>query len=1446
MASITHSKKGSIQAHFKPKNVYSEETNFYNKDRPTASIKITTPNFQKKIEKTFIFVIDDTIWEAKQKVLTEFSNLEFRDPLNFGFYLPPNSGRAGKFLDESRILKDYPMALSEAQLEFRYKRRIFRHIHTQDEKRLLKINTKKHQKKFMEFITARNITEMEHLLEKGLDPNFHDEKSGDTPLIVASMMDDCIAILKLLVMFGAYLDFRSHSGLTALHAVANIGKLESMKGLLDLGASPNYRDASGFTPLYHSIVSGSSPNISQSLLYERSEIGIIDLHGFSEIHQACKHGHSQHLEHLIYYGADMNSRTSSGSTPLHICALENQESCARVLCFRGADRNLRNYSQQTPYEVAIVANNFDVAAVINEFNESDVKRFNEKPVFSKRRSKSSSKNSNQLDISSLAPATVNTSSLPPTICSVDSPNSVSNIEGIQKPEIPSNSLNPYSEMLPDYSESETDSEDDSGIKSKSNRRTFSNGGLGTQRSPAPIKIKQTVPITLRKRLYASVPGRQYIAITDYEPTQAGEIKLDKGDAVEVLYIGEQGFWEGKVENRAGWFPGYCVQEISKSLNGADKKRSWFGSKKSPIDIVDKVSKLDTPKEREVVLKRGDKGYGFQMRGANSHVPHIEFHPTPQFPALQYIGEVDKGGIADKAGLKAGDFVLAINGEEVISATHGYAVSLINKGGKSLTIKVITVAPEIVNPELILQNGSLRSKDASELKESLKAAGVNIVEKNKPLPPTRSITTSLSQFGNEEGESSLLSEAAIALESETVVLEKSNFRNTSMKGMWAGNAFKLKGEELKIRDEDISRGISRRQKGLTCDFASDFDQRFKLITKQYDTKFNSNPSLANLSFEEKSENMSKNSKAVPQITPPDYDSTIENIRKGRTNSLSGTENKPNKNIIPQEIIDVMRFEITSNYDFRSTSSYSPEDYNQQDGKSAVAHTVLSAHQNMLYSTDSIARLSSPEGSKTIPFVHQDNISRQTLQVDGLVRMQHLRQQQMKIPPIPTAMPPPPPLSENRSPSPQFSNYIPPPPQLPSLNSLAYSKTETTCNSSKTTIDNNLRKSGDNSMNDHDHSSVLSQAIAARAAKISKTTDLSTDLSNTKKTNLTASSLVTKKTELDNISSVAKTTDSGLPITKETSESENLKESFSKKNFFKPDSEKVENEIEIEDKEKKSLVTMKNVSLTSITKSPEIKAQKKELPPSTKPKPKKNASENTKLNTSFVVTDSVSNGSNVNNKNATTSDLTNVDVAVISDVNNSSSEIIPIVINSKSQKVSLSEQIATSYLDGVIADAEASLDYELILSNRTATNSGSEVLSELLPPPPSNVIQLTDYNDLRDEFLPPPPNDLLSEIENEKITNNKHIPDKNDTALAIPMTILPRKIAEKHFKEWTVNDVGDWLDYLNLSQYKKTFSDNDIMGNHLSDLTKDELRELGVDKLGHRKTIDDAIKKLLINS
>lgn len=47
------------------------------------------------------------VWAAKQRVLCAL-NHSLQDALNYGLFQPPSRGRAGKFLDEERLLQDYP------------------------------------------------------------------------------------------------------------------------------------------------------------------------------------------------------------------------------------------------------------------------------------------------------------------------------------------------------------------------------------------------------------------------------------------------------------------------------------------------------------------------------------------------------------------------------------------------------------------------------------------------------------------------------------------------------------------------------------------------------------------------------------------------------------------------------------------------------------------------------------------------------------------------------------------------------------------------------------------------------------------------------------------------------------------------------------------------------------------------------------------------------------------------------------------------------------------------------------------------------------------------------------------------------------------------------------------------------------------------------------------
>ena len=57
-----------------------------------------------------------------------------------------------------------------------------------------------------------------------------------------------------------------------------------------------------------------------------------------------------------------------------------------------------------------------------------------------------------------------------------------------------------------------------------------------------------------------------------------------------------------------------------------------------------------------------------------------------------------------------------------------------------------------------------------------------------------------------------------------------------------------------------------------------------------------------------------------------------------------------------------------------------------------------------------------------------------------------------------------------------------------------------------------------------------------------------------------------------------------------------------------------------------------------------------------------------------------------------------------------------------------------------------------------------------------------------------------------------------------------------------DVAAWLQSLGLSRYETLFRDNEIDWEVLPKLTSDDLREIGVVAIGHRRKLLDAIAAL----
>lgn len=63
-------------------------------------------------QKCLRFNPDATIWTAKQQVLCALSE-SLQDVLNYGLFQPATSGRDANFLEEERLLREYPQSFEK-------------------------------------------------------------------------------------------------------------------------------------------------------------------------------------------------------------------------------------------------------------------------------------------------------------------------------------------------------------------------------------------------------------------------------------------------------------------------------------------------------------------------------------------------------------------------------------------------------------------------------------------------------------------------------------------------------------------------------------------------------------------------------------------------------------------------------------------------------------------------------------------------------------------------------------------------------------------------------------------------------------------------------------------------------------------------------------------------------------------------------------------------------------------------------------------------------------------------------------------------------------------------------------------------------------------------------------------------------------------------------------
>ncbi|XP_015593339.1 SH3 and multiple ankyrin repeat domains protein 1 isoform X3 [Cephus cinctus] len=617
------------------------------------------------VSKCLQFPKDQLVWDVKQQCLASLPKevatwyRELKESFNYGLFCPPVNGKAGKFLDEERRLGDYPFNGPVGYLELKYKRRVYKMLHL-DEKQLKAMHTRTNLRRLLDYVANSQVEKIAKMCSKGLDPNFHCQETGETPLTLATSLKKPSKVIIALVNGGALLDYRTKEGLTAMHRAVERNSLEAVKTLLELGASPNYKDTKGLTPLYYSVTYKTDPMLCETLLHDHATIGAQDLQGWQEVHQACRNNLVQHLDHLLFYGADMNARNASGNTPLHVCAVNNiDSSCIRQLLFRGAQKDSLNYANQTPYQVAVIAGNMDLAEVIKNYQPEEVDK-----------------------------------SLGDTA----------------------------SDVISDSS------------------------GVGTSQSDTTNSL--------------CIPGTTVVCVEGYNSGIPGHLTINQGDILEVTGATDCGLLEGVLRGQGtGLFPAHCVQEVrlrhtniplgsQTSREGRNRVLGRRESQHKYFATAPRLKKPVTSEPRTVVLHRSRKGFGFVLRGAKATSPLMELTPSARYPALQYLDDVDQGGVADLAGLRKGDFLIQINGEDVTTASHEHVVDLIRKSGE--LVRMTVVSPVISLPSSQSAAALPTSQPIQRQYATLPRKGNNNVtiggtlgRSPAPMPPRRDPKTTLS-------------------------------------------------------------------------------------------------------------------------------------------------------------------------------------------------------------------------------------------------------------------------------------------------------------------------------------------------------------------------------------------------------------------------------------------------------------------------------------------------------------------------------------------------------------------------------------------------------------------------------------------------------------------------------------------------------------------------------
>lgn len=178
--------------------------------------------------------------------------------------------------------------------------------------------------RFSVLLELGDVAQARQWLDEGLDPNFEGQLIG-TGLMIGAWEGN-VALMELFLARGADLHRTNRHGETALMLAAWKNRPEAVRWLLEKGAQPNRADKE-----------------------------------WTALHYAAFAGNASLVDDLLAAGADVNARSTNGSTVVMMAAREGHKQIAGRLLAAGANPALKNEFGDDAVAWAMRQGNYDIA-----------------------------------------------------------------------------------------------------------------------------------------------------------------------------------------------------------------------------------------------------------------------------------------------------------------------------------------------------------------------------------------------------------------------------------------------------------------------------------------------------------------------------------------------------------------------------------------------------------------------------------------------------------------------------------------------------------------------------------------------------------------------------------------------------------------------------------------------------------------------------------------------------------------------------------------------------------------------------------------------------------------------------------------------------------------------------------------------------------------------------